>query len=74
VTFGRWDGDYRITATLATAPGKLVVTIAHGGESVAIKTRLTGSHNSLPVTAAFGGRVCQPWTGQAEQKRRPVPS
>jgi UDP-N-acetylmuramoyl-tripeptide--D-alanyl-D-alanine ligase len=53
VTFGVSDGPYQITGALAPAPGKLVVTIAHGGESVDIDTRLTGSHNSLAVAAAF---------------------
>ena len=37
----------------ASEPGKLSVTIAHEGESFELKTQHTGSHNSLPVAAAF---------------------
>ena len=52
VTFGKSGGDYLITETRATEPGKLSVTIAHDGETFELKTQLTGSHNSLPVAAA----------------------
>jgi UDP-N-acetylmuramoyl-tripeptide--D-alanyl-D-alanine ligase len=53
VTFGSSSRDYRITRTEAAAPGALTVTIAYGGETTEIKTKLTGAHNSLAVAAAF---------------------
>lgn len=53
VTFGKSGGEYLITQTRASRPGTLNVTIAHQGETFEFKTQLTGSHNSLPVAAAF---------------------
>jgi UDP-N-acetylmuramoyl-tripeptide--D-alanyl-D-alanine ligase len=53
VSFGKSSGDYRVTHTVASVPGKLGMTIAHQGETFELETRLTGSHNYLPVVAAF---------------------
>jgi UDP-N-acetylmuramoyl-tripeptide--D-alanyl-D-alanine ligase len=53
VTFGSSGGDYRIVRTEASLPGALSVTVAHKGETFEIKTRLSGAHSSLAVTAAF---------------------
>jgi UDP-N-acetylmuramoyl-tripeptide--D-alanyl-D-alanine ligase len=53
VSFGKSGGDYLITKTQACMPGELSVTIAHDGATFELNTRLTGSHNSLPVAAAF---------------------
>jgi UDP-N-acetylmuramoyl-tripeptide--D-alanyl-D-alanine ligase len=52
-TFGRSGGNYLITQTRACMPGELNLTIAHDGETFELQTQLTGSHNSLPVAAAF---------------------
>lgn len=53
VTFGASGGDYRITRTVASTPGKLTLTITHKGESFEVQTGLTGAHNSVPALAAF---------------------
>ena len=36
ITFGRSGGNYLITQTRASVPGKLTVVIAHGGETFEI--------------------------------------
>jgi UDP-N-acetylmuramoyl-tripeptide--D-alanyl-D-alanine ligase len=53
VTFGELGGDYMITDVQADTPGELALSISHGVNRFNVATRLTGSHNSLAVAAAF---------------------
>lgn len=52
VTFGTQGADYEQTEVDATVPGALAFTLRHCGRRLRLKTRLTGVHQCLAVSAA----------------------
>ena len=52
VTFGRQGADYEQTDIDARVPGALALTLKYSGKQLRLKTRLTGAHNCLAVSAA----------------------
>jgi UDP-N-acetylmuramoyl-tripeptide--D-alanyl-D-alanine ligase len=52
VTFGKQGADYEQADIDARVPGALALTLKYSGKQLRLKTRLTGAHNCLAVSAA----------------------
>jgi UDP-N-acetylmuramoyl-tripeptide--D-alanyl-D-alanine ligase len=52
VTFGKCGADYTFDEVISATPGELAFTLNCRGRTLLLKTRLTGAHNCLAVSAA----------------------
>jgi UDP-N-acetylmuramoyl-tripeptide--D-alanyl-D-alanine ligase len=52
VTFGESGADYSWSRLISTGPEALAFGLDYRNRTILLKTRLTGAHNRLPVTAA----------------------
>jgi UDP-N-acetylmuramoyl-tripeptide--D-alanyl-D-alanine ligase len=53
VTFGQSGADYLVSEVACPAPESLTLKVTHQGQTFELTSRLTGTHQSLAVAAAF---------------------